>query len=476
MNLLDKLTHSIKPGLALLLIPFFFACNDPTQLGLEINSDQSEVGVNKIELTLPTSTVYIDSLRTDNYTSVILGAYEDSIIGKVTATPYCQYEIYTGVLSGTDELGQDTLKFEYADILLKVSDQRAHGTLSNQKISVHEINDKIYSQPAYLSNRVLDYDPDPIGEHTFDFNPETDSVIDIRLNEDFGMKIFERLSKAGDTSLTDYLVYRDSLLRGLYQDPPLAFVPDPANSGLFQINLKDDTTKLAIRMSSVLHPGKSYVFLYTLNAAHYTQITRDRSSGKLADLVEEYSPSTIPSSRSYLDLIAGVYPKVSLSPLIDFIDTTQNIIINRATLRYGLPTINNQPYVYEIPFLWNFLIHSNGRINGGAIFNLQTKDGYHNGILVDSDYFQILSNGTYVGYRNFLTMQYDTTHYSGDATMFIQLMSSLSKNGGDLLAEDFIINGDLIPPSGYNIDPFYLGQTSFVNSEIKLTLYYTTEK
>jgi hypothetical protein len=446
MNLLVNKNYFAVSGLAFLLIPFFFACDDPTQLGLELDAEESPLNSDKIEFVLPSSNIRIDSLRTDDFELSVFGQFSDSIYGTTKAISYNDFNFFGGVIPEGDSL-------EYSSVYLNlsVSDLRSHGILSGEKIAIHLAKDSLYINPVYLASMSVDYDPIPVGELTFDFDPSKDSIIRVPLNDDFGLFLYDRLEKAkvaGD--------YRDSLFQGLYHYAPLALVPGASNEGMFLFDLNAEDTKLVIEMSTVF--GKVYTFEFDFNDAHFSQIIRDNSTGKLNDISMEYTESNVPSSRVYLDMIAGINPKLALAPYIDFLKTNNDFIINRATLTMGVANDNDQ--IENVSSIRALFIKSNGKINGTGIL---LGDGFNNAILSEAGYTSSANTS------NVLNMGIDAANseVKVDVTLFAQLMADYYRNNSSSITDELVL---------WSPNTVGLGQTSFIKNEIKLTLYYTTIK
>ncbi len=165
---MDNLTYFLKPGLAVLLIPFFFACNDPAELGLELERDDEKVSLKDTTLVLPSSTIYIDSLRTDQYTNTLFGKYADNTFGEVTAVSNNQYN------AGGATLPEDSLAFKSAVLRLKVNAVRTRSVAGGETVTIYESSDTIFNSGIYLADRTLTKMGSPIAEHTFTFDPEID--------------------------------------------------------------------------------------------------------------------------------------------------------------------------------------------------------------------------------------------------------------------------------------------------------------
>ena len=78
----------LKPGL-IILISVFFSCDTQEDPGIQYELE-SNADVKLVEFVLPTSNVYIDSLRTDEENQILVGVKDDPITGSVRAESYFQ--------------------------------------------------------------------------------------------------------------------------------------------------------------------------------------------------------------------------------------------------------------------------------------------------------------------------------------------------------------------------------------------------
>ncbi len=460
MTLLDKTFYLLRSGLALLLVPIFFACDDPTDLGLRLELQESNLKTNKIELPLSVSTVYIDSLRTNVGNKIILGQFEDEISGKIIATPYMSYAALSGIFPG------DSLIYHSANISLKHTQVRTLPTVMQLDVEVHEVNADLYANPIYLSNRKLEINENTLGSLSETYAPSRDSAFSIPLNDDFGRMLYTRLRNASDTGYIQgfdgfnldsvRLVYRDSTVSNLYPDKPLALVPSTTSSGLLKFDLSTDSVTLNVVMMD-LSGRNFYEYNYTFNSNYYTHIERDKSSSIHSDLQEEYQPSSNPGNIAYLDMVGGFFPKVDLKNLYDFTDSLDNFLINKASFSFPIePSVEG--FIDNSSFLTPYVVRDNGKLN---IPDLLGGNYLNNVVLANS-------NNVYYSSQTSLQMPLDSNvSYNGDITLFTDYSLNLFKTEDNKLAEELIL---------ISSDYLDLGRTALKSDEVTLTLYYTTTK
>ncbi|MEQ8472084.1 MAG: DUF4270 family protein [Marinoscillum sp.] len=459
---MDKLTYLIKSGLAILLVPIFFACDDPTELGLELDGEDNKLNTQKIEFDLPASTIAIDSLLTDNSTLVTFGKYSDDIFGTTKAIAYANQSISGGYFPDSSDT------FVRAFICLSSAYVRSTTTsLSNQTISVHLGEDTLFNSARYLASRQVPYNESPIAERTFSYNRISNhynnldsAVLKIDLPEAIGMEYFNKLYNAStDTSR----VTLDSLRSGYFFRKPLVFVPGEDNSALINFDLSNDTTAIYIEILDKENSENKFYKLHFRNK-HYSNIQRDRSGSVLSDLSTEYVESSNAGGVAYLDMISGIHTKLDLQPYLDFVAQSENLIINQALLSMettDLAHYLDSSYVGTINFLF---IRDDGRINGpGLGFSM-----IENGLMTDNSY-QSYGSSSASPQLQPTVYNIKSMHYSSPSvTLFSQILLDQSEEEEvDYLTNELVLSGS------NNLD---LRQSAFSNSAFKLTVFYTNLK
>jgi hypothetical protein len=453
MTLSAKIIKHIQSGLMLFaLIPIFFACNDPSALGLELENENAKTQVKAIEFVLPAKTIYIDSLRSENLGKLVFGNLaNDTIFGDLKAIAYTEYTVGSGILPG------DTLEYLETFVTMKFSSATTNDkSVASNDIKVYQTIDTLFNSAKYLSNMHVDYDQSlPIGSISTPFELLGDSISRIKLDDSFGLGLYAKLDSAGTNN-----DYEDSLKNRLFYFPALVFEPSDNNGNLITFNLAADTVGIYVAMR---HPvrGDNYYFKFSFSGNHYSEILRNRSSGKYTDLVNDYDSSSVTAGNVHLNMIAGVHPRIDLSPYLDFIEFNPDIIINRAEIYLESSPIDNEliPPIDRIQF---YFPNEDGRINGPGVYVQNLAILYT--VLTDNGYFQAASGGS-----NVLTTSYSTTNqwYANNMTNFCQKLLDSQLAGVDYVSEQLIV---------YSPDITTVGQSPISKSGIKLKVFYTQLK
>lgn len=474
MTLSDKMIKISNSGLVLCaLIPFFFACKDPNALGLELDDQNSKTEVKIVEFTLPSTTIYIDSLRTDLSSDLLFGSvYNDSIVGDLKARAYVEYFARGGTLP-SDSIKKDTLEFTSAFLVLKYSKLTINdtsGNFANENFSVHLANDTLFSTVTYFANMHTPFDEaNPIGTYTAPFVYRDDSVTRVNLNNDFGRTLFNRLDSAGRALSNN--PSRDSITRRLTYYPSLVLEPALDYQHFLNLDLDADTVGIYVEMKSKQN-AKSYQFKFDIavdantqtpiRKDFYTEIIRNRSTGKYNDLITDYSESEVNSGTVHLNSIAGLHPKFNLTEFVAFAKNSENIIINRAELSYSRDDNPLPPlYTPATQSVRYYFLKENGRINTTAAKGLS---GHIYGLFSDNGR---LANAP--GEVGLLTTTYnkDNHSYSSPVTLFCQDLLDSQIAGEDAFTTSLVL---------WAPNSTIVGQTSIVKSSVKLKVYYTKLK
>ena len=111
MSLLDKGNFLII-GLLILITS---SCEQDESI-IKVNVE-GVTNTSYIEFNLPTSEIFIDSLRTDDSDFILVGDYEDPLLGTLAAEAYFELQYDSGAVIA------DTLLLDSVVFMLKIEDQ-----------------------------------------------------------------------------------------------------------------------------------------------------------------------------------------------------------------------------------------------------------------------------------------------------------------------------------------------------------------
>lgn len=419
-----SLSDRVKLVLALPVL-VFLSCQDE-DLGLDLSITDSRLESLYEELLLPVTNVYIDSLRTDNTTLMLLGDYTDSVYGRTRASAFFTYDS----LSIKAAL-VDTLQYDSAFLIFGLADVRADNSLSNQQFAVYELADTIFDQGVYFRDSSI-----PLGEaldtFSIDISP-IDSVLKIPV-DNLGFH-FTSTNILGKTDTTRY---------------SYGIVPIDPVEALFTIQIQNDTTGIYIYSSG--SDDTVYETIYLLRDEHFTQVERDRTGSKIASAVNDLDEFDGGNGLTYLNPLSGAYIALDLAPLQDFLIANPDVIIQKAEFEFELYDPDAFDPIDPVNAIQFFNREDNGGFDGSNLFNPSGSM-----ILTDNGY---LSNSGAI-----LRVPYDDDEkkYIGNITMFTEVLLDNVSNDEEFLMDAVIMTGvnfliqeqSALPTNGFRVNIFY---------------------
>ncbi len=193
-----------------------YSCDSDVDSGeFVVGSDYLAVN-NKVvlidTLTVEVSTINFDSLVTSGQSRILVGNYDDPILGKVKSDSYFQlsgadYNIYSG---SSDTDGRNYV-FDSIKLFLKEDKYYYGDTTKLQSISIHRLTQKVKpnsEDDSFYNNSSLSYDAASLGEISFKPKPLSQDSVEVKLDDNFGEALFQKLKKneiTNETELTEYL-------------------------------------------------------------------------------------------------------------------------------------------------------------------------------------------------------------------------------------------------------------------------------
>ena len=172
MNLLAK----ISIGSIFLLTLFFYACENPNEIGLNLKGDPDHIGTFYQEIELETSLINNDSLFTLTVVRLLAGKTYNPDYGEMTTAAFTQFGFSTDDLNIPDSATYDSLILDVVDDY-----SFGEGTISNQRFTVHELMEDLYDTAQYYSFSTAAYDPVPLASGDFLLPERSDTVFSFRM-------------------------------------------------------------------------------------------------------------------------------------------------------------------------------------------------------------------------------------------------------------------------------------------------------
>ncbi len=167
-------------------------------------------------LAVETSTMKFDSIITSNSSRMLIGQYTDPVFGTVRSSSYVE------LLPNNYTINTDAV-YDSIVFLLKYDDYYYNDTLQSNTIHIRELTESLKpSNGSYLYNTSsIDHGDTDLGSLTYYPRPLGSDSLQIRLNDDFGTAMFERLENKSITNIDEFKDYFKGLL----------FQPDEVDNG-----------------------------------------------------------------------------------------------------------------------------------------------------------------------------------------------------------------------------------------------------
>ena len=426
MTLLAKLQRLVLSAIVL----FLLGCQNGENEELELDPGNAETQVLFQEFDLATTSILVDSLRTDGTSQLIVGANTDSVFGEVSVNAYAELAYRNGTVP------VDTLRPESGTLYLEITDILSSGAFVDQELEVRLTTEPIFESAVYLSDDELETSETVIARWPLVVG-STDSLVSIDLEFSFIERFWSTVRSSNNISELDY---------------GIEIRPSDPNGGMAAIEINADSSFLEILSRDV--QDSSYLTFFVLeNQAH--NIERDRAGSALEGL-SITGDETDASGISYINSMAGIYTKVDLSPFQDFIDNNPTAIINNATLELPIldQEINNLSQRIEGI---NFFFEKPGTvINGPGLI-----DDIANSVLAPEEQY---SDGRPQLSSRVIFFDDDAMNYDESITLFSQFYLTQQVEDDDVVTTGFI----LIPSIRMTTQ-----QSAIVASEVKLQIFYT---
>lgn len=451
-----KLDNYIKPGL-ILLISVFYGCETSEDPGVDYSLD-SNIEVNFKEFLLPSSNVYIDSLRTDGENKILVGNYSDPVSGSVKAEGYMSLTYVNSTIPG------DVIEFDYTYDSARISFMspkaiKEDGILT-QSFVFSQLSNSLSSNLIYLSSMGQDTLRQIGSFDYFVVNPRDTFYCNALLSDEFGQDLMNFGKISGNLNETEF--------------PSIGISASSESDLLSSITMNNDTARLYLY---VTHPDgiteimagdttqrdTTYQVEFIFSGTNYSHIERDRAGSEFAN-IEENVDFTLSTGQTYIDPLFGLSTSYRIDELAEFFDENNDIIINTASILYEL---DDNDGLDTLSSFMSYIRKEDGDFFGPAISNSQFL--FQN-ILLNSASYSGQSPEPAFGQLNT-----DKTTISLEGTGFHKLLLRSFQDTGNLQI-DLITDSDPRDVSELVILPVQelnLQRTIFKKDGIKLRIYYS---
>lgn len=314
-----------------LISTIFFACSDTTNIGSSIipSEDLIKTTINDT-LEIKAYTIKIDSILTSSSEYAAVGSYIDPVFGSVQSSFITQTKI--GV--PTDFSNGAVLDSIVLYLRYKKTAPSVYGnTVNSHSLNIYEIDYNLSKDSIYYSNfnQDLIIRKNLLASTTFSYsNRENDSIIALKLSDDYGQRIINSYKTWSDITFNDYF-------NGIWIKSEDA--PEDAAISLFDITSSE--TKVRLYYHNSAENSLKYDFLVNTSCLRMNLFNHNYDAGNI--LTDFSQPTQKEDSVVYVQGFEGVRTKIEI-PGLDALKADGNWAISQAELIFS--TVDDS-YTFE---------------------------------------------------------------------------------------------------------------------------------
>jgi len=336
MNKMNKIFSSSL--MLVLTAALLFSCQkDISKIGVDVVGENPLIVTYMDTISIRVHSELVDTLRSDELSSHVLGAYKDPVFGTLNASVYSQFRLPAS--SADWDFGEGA-ELDSIILYIKYSNTDIYGdTNYQQHLTVYEVGEDMARDEAYFSNQNLRVKNTILGEASF--IPKFDSIIDpqdtskkiirpiiIPLSNEFGEHLLH-LDSTAYSSIENFLAE----FKGLYITTLNENLPSSGGS-LVNTDFEDgEKTYIGLYYHNNDKDSLSFKYIVNFNAAHFSNFNhyqyQDASEDFRRQLID--GDTTLGEEKIYMQGLGGVRTIIEF-PYINKLPDYYNYAINDAKL------------------------------------------------------------------------------------------------------------------------------------------------
>lgn len=314
------------------------ACTeDPNTIDTNFFNDESFEITYIDTVGLITSTIQFDSLPTSHTGRLLFGYSEDEKLGKIKSTGFFKVG-----LDSAYELDQSVSVYDSLTLYLEFDGYYYYDTLQKQAYTLYGLNKELdyREETGLLYNTSYTELPltsflagEPIGSLSIAPRPIKDKAVEIRLSDEVGQELIQLAFDGSEiiSIASEFSEYFNGF----------ALVPDSLNSNSIIGFSTNSQLRLYYQDKAVIPSEQKYLEFSIGNEPYFSQITYDRSTTKLSQLLtlEDDLSSAVTDDEVYMQAGVGLGIKVQIPNIKELIFSDDDFFISSAILT--LRPINN---------------------------------------------------------------------------------------------------------------------------------------
>ena len=340
--------RAVFPGVMLVIGLLMISCSEenPATIGFSNNTGEYKI-VYLDTLTVLTSTVLLDSIKTSGTARILAGEYADVQVGKITSSSFLS------VVPPVWEPGEYAL-FDSIVLILNYDGYYYGDTTSSQKITVNTLSQDlkgrvrkdpyIYNDIPYsyfyldgglYNGSITASSTDELGSLIYTPHPLSSDSLVVRLDDELGAKWLEMAKKNNDsiTLATSFVNYFKGLkISSLPVSSAGAVLGFETSSMKIRVYYRDNLT------TGVYEDQEADFKIYN-ETLQYNQIKTDRTLSLLNGIsVLKPVSSLQTNNEAFIQAGAGVLTKLEFPYLTKVFEEEDNIVVTQAQLQVSAVT------------------------------------------------------------------------------------------------------------------------------------------
>jgi len=340
--------RAVFPGVMLVIGLLMISCSEenPATIGFSNNTGEYKI-VYLDTLTVLTSTVLLDSIKTSGTARILTGEYADAQVGKITSSSFLS------VVPPVWEPGEYAL-FDSIVLILNYDGYYYGDTTSSQKITVNTLSQDlkgrvrkdpyIYNDIPYsyfyldgglYNGSITASSADELGSLIYTPHPLSSDSLVVRLDDELGAKWLEMAKKNNDsiTLATSFVNYFKGLkISSLPVSSAGAVLGFETSSMKIRVYYRDNLT------TGVYEDQEADFKIYN-ETLQYNQIKTDRTLSLLNGIsVLKPVSSLQTNNEAFIQAGAGVLTKLEFPYLTKVFEEEDNIVVTQAQLQVSAVT------------------------------------------------------------------------------------------------------------------------------------------
>ena len=380
--------------LTLILSAIFISCKKTdTTIGSKLQDDEgvfSHYTLTNFNISAGTIIKNDSIIGASNLNLAYVGKSTDAVSGTIEAEIYAQVGLGGDEPSFGDNPVCDSIKIRLSLSATTTTSRviEGNGTASNT-VSVHLLEE--YIADDSLAKNSKQYNTDVLGSTVYTASTIEDGYITITLANSLG----DDLMALADGVTADNF---------LYTFDGIAIVGADDDEAVVAYNLNSSDTYIVMYYHNDDNTNKEYSFDLSTDLDHHTYVSTDYSGSNFSSISSTLTDNSSTSNQTLIQNGSGASTLITIEDFISQIDTTKDIVVNRAILYLPIvPTTYEEQFYEEVSYVRIFETDAQGENLGDSIE------------IVYPDLSNISDNTSYIFFYN-----EDENAYELDLTYYFQ--------------------------------------------------------